>query len=313
MIRVVAHRILWAIPLLLAVSMLSFVLVSLVPGNPAVTILGQQATAAQISALQRQLGLDQPIWIQYWHWLDQLLHGSLGRSLYTFQPVTTLLDQRLQASLSLVIGGTVLAGLLGVALGVASAVRGGIAGRAVDAAALLGLAIPQFWLGLVLVEIFGVKVHLFPTIGYTALNQSLGGWLRSLVLPVVTLAIGGMTVIAGQTRDSMLEVLDRDYIRVLRGNGFARWSVIYRHALKNAAIPVVTLLGIVFASLLSGTVLVEAVFGLPGLGSAVVQATTEHDIPVIQGAVLYFTVMVVIANLLIDVIYRLLDPRASAS
>jgi peptide/nickel transport system permease protein len=172
---------------------------------------------------------------------------------------------------------------------------------------------PSFWLGLLLVAALAVRVQLFPATGYTPLGTSPGQWLRGLVLPVVTLAFGAVAIVAKQTRDSMLEVLSRDFIRTLRANGVSERSIIFTHALKNASIPVVTVLGLIFVSLLSGTVLVESVFAIPGLGSLTVQATTGHDVPLIQGAVVYFTVIVVMVNLLVDLSYGWLNPKARAS
>jgi peptide/nickel transport system permease protein len=308
-IRLIVRRLLWSVPLLFVVSALTFVLVSLVPGNPAEAILGQYATAAQISALQRHLGLNLPIWTQYWHWLENALQGNLGTSLITQQSVSSTLDSRLTVSLNLIIGGTLIASLLGVTLGTLAATRGGWIGRLVEGAAVVGLAIPNFWLGLVLVELFAVQLRIFPATGFVNFSQSPLQWLGSLVLPVIAIAAGALTFIAVQTRDSMLDVLRRDFVRVLEANGIPRRSVLYRHALRNAAIPVVTVIGVVFVGLLGASVVVESVFALPGLGSALVSAATQHDIPVIQGAVVYFTLIVVVVNVLVDVAYGLLNPR----
>ena len=313
MIKLVLQRVLWSIPLLAVVSMLTFVLISVVPGNAAQAILGGNASAAQMSALTRQLGLDQPLWTQYWHWLSQALHGNLGSSLVTGQSVTSILGSRLTVSLTLIIGGTLVASVLGALLGIWAATRGGAIGRLVEVGAVLGLAIPNFWLGLVLIELFAVAVRIFPATGFISFGQDPAGWARSLVLPVVAIAAVGMTIIAVQTRDSMLEVLRRDFVRVLAANGIPRRSVIYRHVLRNAAIPVVTVIGITFVGLLGASVLVESVFALPGLGSGLATASSEHDIPVIQGAVLYFTLVVIIVNLVVDIAYGLLNPAVRTS
>lgn len=313
MIKLVLHRVLWSIPLLAVVSMLTFVLISVVPGNAAQAILGGNASAAQMSALTRQLGLDQPLWTQYWHWLSQAVAGNLGSSLVTGQSVTSILGSRLTVSLTLIIGGTLVASLLGALLGIWAVTRGGAIGRLVEVGAVLGLAIPNFWLGLVLIEVFAVAVRIFPATGFVPFGQDPAGWARSLVLPVVAIAAVGMTIIAVQTRDSMLEVLRRDFVRVLAANGIPRRSVIYRHVLRNAAIPVVTVIGITFVGLLGASVLVESVFALPGLGSGLAAASSEHDIPVIQGAVLYFTLVVIIVNLVVDIAYGLLNPAVRTS
>ena len=309
----IGRRLILAIPLLFIVSFLSFALVALTPGDPAVSILGSYATKAQYSALDRQLGFNQPVLVQYGHWLARVLHGSLGTSLASAQSVSTELNSGLGVTLCLVIGATLVTAAGGVALGTLSAVHGGVVGRATDALAMLGFAIPAFWLGLVLRDLFAVRWHLVPATGYEPFSQSPGGWFRSLLLPVATLAAAGMTGIAKQTRDSMRDTLARDYVDALRADGVPEWRIITRHALRNAAIPVVTMLGTFFVGLLGGTVLVESVFALPGLGSMAVTATTEHDLPVIVGVAVYFAVGVVLVNLLVDVIYGWLDPRARVS
>jgi peptide/nickel transport system permease protein len=289
-IRLICFRVLWSIPLLWVVSALTFVLVSVVPGNAAQAILGGDASSAQMSSLSQQLGLNQPLWTQYWHWLYRVLHGDLGTSLVTGQSVTSMLNSRLTVSLTLIIGGTLVASVFGVFFGVWAATRGGVLGRLVEVGGVVGLAVPNFWLALVLIELFAVTVRIFPAI-----------------------AAVGMTIIAVQTRDSMMEVLRRDFVLVLEANGISRRSVLYRHALRNAAIPVVTVIGITFVGLLGASVLVESVFALPGLGSGLSTAASQHDIPVIQGAVIYFTLVVVAVNLLVDLAYALLNPRMRVS
>lgn len=310
--RVVARRALWSIPLLFGVSISTFVLVSLTPGDPARTILGQNGTQAEYEALRQQLGLNQPLWEQYWRWLSHVLRGDLGTSLFTGQPVTMLLDGRLTVSLTLIVGATLLSTVAGVLIGVASALRGGFAGRSVDVVAKLGLAIPTFILGLVLVLAFAVRLQAFPATGFVPFRDSPGEWLRSLVLPVVTLSVAGVTIVAQQTRDAVLDALNLDFVRVLQANGFSRRSIVYRHVLRSAAIPIVSLIGVVFVSLLSGTVFVETIFALPGLGSDAVQATEQHDIPLIQGVALYFALIVIVVNLLVDLLYTWLNPRVRA-
>jgi len=306
----IARRLILAIPLLFIVSFLSFALVALTPGDPAVSILGSYATKAQDAALDRQLGFNQPVLVQYGRWLGKMAHGNLGTSLASAQSVTTELNSALGVTLCLVLGATLVTAAGGVALGTLSAIRGGAVGRVTDAVAMLGFAIPAFWLGLVLRDLFAVRWHLVPATGYEPFTQSAAGWAESLILPVATLAAAGMTGIAKQTRDSMRDTLARDYIDALRADGVPEWRIIARHALRNAAIPVVTMLGTFFVGLLGGTVLVESVFAMPGLGSLAVTATTEHDLPVIVGVAVYFAVGVVVVNLLIDVLYGWLDPRA---
>lgn len=308
--QLIARRLLLAIPLLFVVSFLSFALVAVAPGDPAVDILGLNATKAQDAALDRQLGFDQAVPVQYWHWLVNALHGDFGTSFASSQPVLTVVDSGLGVTLSLVIGATLLTAVLGIALGTLSAIRGGAAGRLTDAFAMLGFAVPSFWLGMVLQDVFGVHAHLVPATGYVPFGQSASGWIRSLILPVITLAVAGMTGVAKQTRDSMRDTLHRDYIDALRADGVSEWRIITRHALRDAAIPVVTALGTVFAGMLGGTVLVESVFSMQGLGYLVVSAAGQHDLPVIEAITVLFTIGVIVVNLLVDLAYGWLNPRA---
>jgi peptide/nickel transport system permease protein len=311
--RLVWQRLLLSIPLPFAVSGMTFLLVALTPGDLARTILGGNATEAQYRQLRQALGLNEPLWTRYWHWLTAALHGDLGRSATTSQTVTSVLDARLGPTLSLVIGSTLLAAVLGVLLGVGGAVRAGVLGRVIDGFSLIGLALPHFWLGLMLIGWFAVDLRLFPASGYVPPGDSLNAWATSLVLPVLTLAAPGIAVIAKQTRDAMRDTLQRPFIRTLRAAGLSRRSLLLRHALRNSAVPVLTVTGVVFVSGLSGTVIAETVFALPGLGGEAVSATTAHDIPLIQGVALYFTLIVIAVNLLIDLAYAYLDPRVRVS
>lgn len=307
--RLVARRLLWGVPMLVVVSFFSFLLVSLVPGDPARSVLGPLAPQEQVDELHRQMGLDRPLPEQYLGWLGDAARGDLGTSLVTGTGVGQLLTPRLPATLSLIIPATLTAALLGIALGVASAVRGGVLGRLVDVLSMLGLAVPGFWLALVLVSWFAVRWQLFPATGYTAFADSPVEWLRSLVLPVAAVSLSAVTAVAKQTRDSMLDALNRDFVRVMQANGLSRRSIVYRHALRNAAIPVVSVLGVICASLLGAAVLVENIFGLPGLGSGAAQAAVQHDIPLLQGTVIYFTLIVIVVGLVVDVCHAWLDPK----
>jgi peptide/nickel transport system permease protein len=294
----------------------TFVLASMAPGDAAKAILSSQSgsyTMQQYQQMRHALGIDQPLPVQYWHWLDGVLHGSLGADLFSGQPVTQQLNARLGPSLSVIVGTVIVSGVAGVSLGIVSALRGGALGRLVDVVSLAGLAFPNFWLALVLVELLAVKVQVFPATGYVPLSADPGPWLRSIALPVLTLSAGGVAFVGKQTRDSLSEVMSRDFIVTLRARGLSRRSVVLRHALRNAAIPVVTVLGLLLVGLLGGTVLIENVFSIPGLGQEAVTAAGSHDLPVIEGVAFYFAVVVVIANLLVDVSYRLLNPRVRES
>jgi len=305
----IIRRLAVSLPLIVVVTVLTFVLESLVPGNTARAIIGASGSPAAYQRLRVELGLNNPLWYQYWQYLDQVLHGNLGTSVFTGEPVSTLLNQRLGVTLSLVLLATALCGVVGVLLGVVSAVRGGGVGRAVDVLSLVGLALPGFWVAIILAAVFAVTLRIFPATGYVPPSDSVGRWLWALTLPVIALALAGVASVAKQTRDSMKDTLAREYIRTLRASGIGRRSIIWKHALRNGAIPVVTVLGLVFVSALSSTVFVEAVFVLPGLGSMAVTATSQHDIPVIEGIALYFTVLVVIVNVLLDIVYAMLNPK----
>lgn len=309
MLTVLRRWLLMAVPLVFAVSALTFVLVSLVPGDAARAILGVGGTPASYRALRRQLGLDQPLWLQYWHWLDRALHGDLGTSIQSAAPVSHEIATRLSVTLTLVGGAALVATVVGVSLGVASAVRGGAAARLVDVLSLLGLAVPAYWLGLLLVLLFAVKVHLLPATGYVPFGQSPAQWVQSLVLPVATLGFGSSAPIAKQTRDGVLSELNRPYVTALRARGLSERRIVLQHVLRNAATPVLSVLGLMVTGLFGGTVLVETVFVLPGLGSLAVTATAEHDIPVIQAVAVVFTVLVVAVNLVLELAYAAVDPR----
>jgi peptide/nickel transport system permease protein len=315
MIRNLGRWLASSVVLLFVITGLTFVLASMAPGDAAKAILSSQSgsyTAQQYQQMRRALGIDQPLPVQYWHWLDGLLHGSLGTDLFSSQPVAQELGSRLGPSLSIILGTVIVSGVVGVSLGIVGALRGGALGRIVDVVSLAGLSLPSFWLALVLAELLAVKVALFPATGYAPLGPDPGPWLRSIVLPVLTLSAGAVAFVAKQTRDSMSEVMSQEFVVMLRARGLSWRSVVLRHALRNAAIPVVTVLGLLLVTLLGGAVLIEDVFTIPGLGQEAVTAAGSHDLPVIEGVAFYFTVIVVVANLLVDVSYQLLNPRIRA-
>ncbi|MEU9345309.1 ABC transporter permease [Streptomyces sp. NPDC048278] len=308
------HRILFrwlvgAVPVVFGVTVLTFVLTTLVPGDPGRTILGANASPAQVTAVDARLGLGHPLPVRYWDWLSHALRGDLGDSITSGVPVSDQLGSRLAVTLSLIGGAILVAAVAGVALGVLSALRGGRLGRAVDGISLVGLAVPNFWFGLVLMTAFAVQLPVFPATGYVPFTESPTGWFESLVLPVLTLGVPATAPVAKQTRDGVLNQLNREYVRVLRARGIPERSVIFRHVLRNAAAPIVTVLGVVVVTLFGGTVLAETLFVLPGLGGLAVTAATTQDIPMVQGVALVFTVTVVLVNLLIEVVYTMLDPK----
>lgn len=298
-----------AIPQLLIVTSVTFLLVSLSPGDPARAILGLQAPPESVARLRAELRLDQPVWVQYWHWLVDALHGDLGASITSQQPVTDAIAQGLPVTLSLVVGGLLVTSVIGIGIGVLTALRGGTAGRLVDGLALVGFALPNFWLASGLVAVFAVTLGMFPALGYVSFIESPSGWFMSLVLPVIALAAAGAAVVARQTREAMSGVINSEYVRMARAHGVRPIALVIRYELRNAAVPVVTVIGTQFVALLVGTLFIEQVFALPGLGSLLVDAALSHDLPVLLGVTVTFTLMVIAVNLLIDVLYLWLNPK----
>ncbi|MEF2979373.1 ABC transporter permease [Subtercola sp. YIM 133946] len=312
MLRLVARRLLLSIPLLIVVTAITFFLQSLIPGDPARSLLGPTASPQQYDALRQALHLDQPILVQYWDYIVNLLHGDLGQSIFTGEDVASTLATRLPVSLSLIIGGTVVALVVGILLGVLSATRGRILGRFIDIFSLVGGALPNFWVGLVLASIFAVTLSLLPATGYVSFDDSPTEWAQSLILPVIALSLAGVATIAKVVRDGVSTAMGQDFVRTLRAAGVPRRVLIWKHALRNSSVSLVTVVGVIFVASLSGTVLVETVFVLPGLGSLAVTATSRQDIPVIQGVALTFAVITIVVNLLVDVSYGLLNPKVRA-
>jgi peptide/nickel transport system permease protein len=292
--------------------MLTFILASFVPGDPARAILGASAPPEQVEALRQQLGLDQPLPQRYWDWLVAALQGDLGRSIQTRGSVATELAGRVDVTISLIGFGLIIITLVGVTLGLVSAIKGGWLGRVVDVASLAGLAVPGFWLGLVLVAAFAVAIPIFPATGFVRLSDSPGGWAASMALPVITLALTGTAGLAKQTRSSVMDELGKDYVRMLRARGVSQRRIILLHVCRNAGAPIVTVIGLLFIGLVGGAVLLETVFVLPGLGSLTVAATRAHDIPVILGVTLILSIVVVTVNLAVEISYALLNPKVRA-
>jgi peptide/nickel transport system permease protein len=308
----VSRRLLLSVPLLFVVTALSFVLISLTNGHVAREILGLQASQREVATLQVRLGLNLPIYEQYWHWLKHALGGNLGTSWFNGLTVTQMIRPRIPVTVSLILVSLLVVSVLGVSLGIASAVRGGVIARFVDIFTMSGFALPAFWVGAILISLFAVRIHWFPAVGYVSPSQSWLLWLRALVLPVIALSLHSVAAVAKQTREAMLDTLGSEYVRMARANGVRNPSILFQHALKNAAIRIVTMFGILTVGLLSGTVIVETVFALPGMGSLAVTAAAQGDLPVVQGVAIYFTVIVVIINLLVDLAYTWLNPRVTA-
>lgn len=306
---IVRRRLALTVGLLLVVSASTFVLVSLSPGDPAEQILGFNATPESLARLRSALGLDQPLWDQYWTWIRGAVTGDLGTSISTGKPVVDAISARLPVTLSLVAGALLVTSILGIGGGVLASLRKGAVARAIDAVALLGFALPSFWLASGLVALFAVRLGWFPAIGYVPFAESPGHWLGSLVLPIAALALSSVAFVAKQTRESMSGALDSEYVRMGRAHGVPGRSLVLRHALRNAAMPVVTVIGVQAVGLLAGTLFVENVFSLPGLGSLLVQSALGHDVPVVMGITMTITVLVVAVNAVVDLAYTWLNPR----
>jgi peptide/nickel transport system permease protein len=297
---------------LLLISVVTFVVVQVAPGDPAQLILGTEAPPEALADLRAQLGLDRPLPLQYLSWLSGVLRGDLGVSLRHGRPVTELIAERLPVTLSLAILSLALAVLLAVPLGVLAAVR---QHSALDYGVLVfaqaGLALPSFWIGILLILLFALSLRWLPSGGYVPWGENPLGALRSLAMPVLALGLPVAGVLARLVRASMLEELARDHIRTARAKGLSEQQVIVRHVLRNALIPTVTLLGLQLGFLLGGSIVIEQVFALPGLGRLVLFAINNRDLPLIQGLVLFIAVLVVGINFLVDIAYTWLDPRIS--
>lgn len=313
MLRLIGRRLALSLPLLFVVSIITFVIQSFLPGDLARALLGVSASPEQYEAFRDALHLNEPLFEQYRIYLAGVFQGDFGTSVYTGQPVLATIAQRLPVSLSLIVGGTLLAAAIGVILGVLSATRGRILRRVVDVISLVGGALPNFWLGLVLSLIFAGTLGWFPATGYVPFANSPQLWAMSLVLPVIALAVGGIGMVAKITRDQVMTTMRQSFVRTLRAAGVSEASIIWKHSLRSSAVQILTVLGIVFVGSLSGTVLVENVFTLPGLGSLAVSATIRHDIPVIQGVALVFTAIVIVVNIIIDLAYGLINPKVRVS
>jgi peptide/nickel transport system permease protein len=309
MYNFLARRFAMGVVVLFAVSILTFLLVGLIPGNAAETILGSTASPAAVAALAKQLHLNEPLPLQYWTWLTNALHGNLGTSVTSGQPVLAVIGNRWQPTLLLVVLSTIVSVIVGIVLGVVSALRGGLVARVVDAGGLIAFAIPGFIIGVVLIFVFALKLRLFPLNGYNQLSTGFGSWAGSLVLPVIALSFGMVGFISKQVRQSMVDTMQSEFIFTYVSNGFRRRSVAYKHALKNAIVPATSYIGVQLVSVVGATVLIETVFAFPGIGSLAVTSATQHDLPVAQAAVLFFTIYVVVVNFGIDLLYVVLNPK----
>jgi peptide/nickel transport system permease protein len=310
MVSYIFRRVLATLPVMAIVALLVFSLLYIAPGDPAAVIAGDQASPADVERIRQSLGLDRPFLVQFGTWVWRILHGDLGTSIFTNLPVASLIAQRIEPTLSLMALTLALTIVIAVPLGVMAAWKAGsFVDRAIMAFAVLAFSLPVFVVGYLLAYVFALELEWLPVQGYTPLAQGFWPWLENLILPAVALGGVYIALIARITRASMLEVLQQDYIRTARAKGLDQRSILFVHALKNAAVPIVTVIGIGVALLIGGAVVTESVFAIPGLGRLTVDAILRRDYPVIQGIVLMFSFLYTLVNLMVDVTYTLIDPR----
>ena len=310
MFAAIARRLVGMLAVMFIVATMVFFLTRLAPGDPASLMLGDQATATDIAELRTTYGLDQPIVVQYVLWLKEIASGNLGQSIFLQRPVLQAIGERAEPTFFLALFSILIASLIGIPCGIASAVwRGQKADQAVSGLAMLAASIPSFWLGLLFIQFFAVRLGWFPVAGYGDPGAGLGQRLYHLILPATVLGIVNSALITRFTRASMLDVLSEDYVRTARAKGLPENRIVLRHALGNALVPIITVVGLTAALLVGGAIITETVFGLPGIGNLVVSAVLRRDYPVIQGALIVIAGIYVMINFTIDVIYTLVDPR----
>jgi len=314
LLKLIAHRLITFIPVLAIVGVMSFALLFITPGSPGQYLLGDAATPEGVAQIDRELGLNRPFVNQFADWFGKAARGDLGDSILTRQSVRDSIMDRLPATASLAIAALLLALTLGVPMGAAAALRPGrFTDRALSLMSSLGVAIPGFWLGILLANYFVFKLQWFPVLGYTPITENPWLWVKSITLPAVALAAPAAAVFARHMRNQLTDVLQRDYVRTARAKGATQRRVVIHHALKNAASPIVTLAGTSFVGLLGGTVIVEQIFSIPGVGNLAINASYQKDLPIVQGLVVLAAVVVLLVNLSVDIINGILDPRVRTS
>lgn len=310
MLRFALRRLASGVLLLVVISFLAFLLVSIPNNDVGRQLLGQGAAQQMVDAKNAELGLDRPVLVRYVDWLGAALHGDLGRSWFTSEQVAPAIMHRASVTISLVVGVTLVSAVISLLLGTWAGVRRGVVDRVVQVFGVVGYALPGFLVTLIVVLVFAVRLRWFPAIGYTALTASPTGWLSTITLPVLSLSVAAIAGVSQQVRGSVIEVLGQDYVRTLRARGLPPWRILYRHVLRNAAAPGLTVLGLQFVGLLGGAVVVEQIFGLPGIGSMTVTYTTRGDTPIIMGLVMFTVLGVVVINLIVDLLIGWLNPKA---
>lgn len=309
--KLLGWRLVQVIPVVFLATLAIFALVQMVPGDPAAVIAGEYATAENIESIRQNLGLDQPVWLQYLNWLSGAVHGDLSDSLITGLPVLDEVMRRLPNTLLIAVLALLISVLVGVPLGILAATRAEtFFDRVATGIASLGVAVPNFWLGMILVGTLSLSLGWFPTTGAKPITEDFWGALHHATLPALTLATAGIAEITRQLRSALIEVLSSQYARTLRAKGLSRTSILWKHGLKNASLTLLTVVGLVFNHTLGATVATEAVFAIPGAGSMIVSSAISKDFPVVQGVVFVLVLIVIAMNLVIDLLYTLLDPRA---
>jgi peptide/nickel transport system permease protein len=310
MLSYIIRRIVATIPVMAVVALFVFSLLYIAPGDPAAVIAGDQATPADVERIRQSLGLDRPFLIRFGEWVWQILHGDLGTSIFTNLPVSAMIAQRIEPTLSLMVVTLLVAVCVAVPMGVIAAWKADtLIDRVIMVFAVLGFSVPVFVVAYLLAYVFALELDWLPVQGYTPLREGLWPWLENLILPAIALGFVYIALIARITRATMLDVLQQDYIRTARAKGMGDGGILFLHALKNAAVPIVTVIGIGIALLIGGAVVTETVFAIPGVGRLTVDAILRRDYPVIQGIVLLFSFVYVLVNLGIDLLYTVLDPR----
>lgn len=312
MIKMILKRIFQLIPVLLITMSMTFVITRVLPGNPAVSILGPQATAEDIAKMEEEMGLHDPMPVQYINYMKRILTGDLGTSYRYNRPAADLIFEKLPNTLQIALASLIIALLIGVPVGIISAVKQYSAFDYISMiAALIGVSMPSFWLGLMLVLIFSVNLGWFPTMGMGVISNGIGDVISHLFLPSLCLSFGSMANFARISRSSMLEVIDQDYMKAVRAKGIRENVVIIKHGLKNALPPIVTVLGMRIAALMTGAIMIETIFSWPGIGRLIVDAINNNDFEMIQGTVLFMAILYVTVNLVVDIIYLYINPKVS--
>jgi len=310
MLAYIARRIVATLPVMAVVALLVFSLLYIAPGDPAAIIAGDQASPADVERIRASLGLDRPFLVRFGVWVWDVLNGDLGQSIFTNLPVTHMIAQRVQPTLSLMVITLVISLSLAIPLGVVAAWKqGSWIDRLAMMISTMGFSVPVFVVGYLLAYTFALQLEWLPVQGYTSIDKGFWPWFKNLILPAIALGLVYMALIARITRATMLEVLSQDYVRTARAKGAGQGAILFVHALKNAAVPIVTIVGIGFASLIGGAVVTESVFAIPGIGRLTIDAILRRDYPVIQGVVLMFSFVYVLVNLAVDLLYTLFDPR----